>query len=283
MLRNTPLFNEHKKLNARLGAFGGWQMPIQYDGIIAEHNWTRSSASIFDICHMGEFIIKGDLKKSNIDSVFTMKLDDLTPGRCRYGFILNEEGNIIDDLIVYRLEDKKWMVVVNAATTTKDEDHIRERLSSDSEFTNISDITAKIDIQGPLSKEILFETLSVDVSNLKYFNFKSFSLFGEDVIISRTGYTGELGYEIYINSENVEKLWQLLCKDNRVKPGGLGARDTLRLEMCYPLYGQDIDETKTPYEANLMNFVCLDKDFYGKEALLKKMKDVSTSFLIPLK
>jgi len=266
----TPLYKEHQRLGARLGPFGGWLMPIQYEGIIAEHQWTRSSASIFDICHMGEFIIHGGFKKTGLDRIVTLRLHDMQKGACRYGLMLNENGGIVDDLVVYKIDEEKWMLVVNAATTPKDESHIRKNILPDARFEDISEKTAKIDLQGPLSTDVLAAVLGISVDPLKYYRFGSFSISGEECIISRTGYTGELGYEVYLNSENAVSLWQALLKDSRVKPAGLGARDTLRLEMGYPLYGQDIDDAHTPHEAGLERFVDLDKDFIGREAFLDK-------------
>jgi aminomethyltransferase len=269
-LKSTPLIEEHKRLGAKIAPFGGWAMPIQYDGIIAEHNWTRKHVSLFDICHMGELMLTGDLKKSGLDNIVTMKLDDMPIGACRYGFMLNDNGGVIDDLIVYKLADDTWMIVVNAATTPKDEAHFRKHLSSDSDLKNISEQTAKLDLQGPLSKMVLERLTDRTIGKLTYYTFSKFRLLGENNIISRTGYTGELGYELYIPAGKVKELWNTLMKDERVRPAGLGARDTLRLEMAYPLYGQDIDETITPVEAGLERFVDYNKDFIGKEALLKK-------------
>jgi aminomethyltransferase len=268
-LKTTPLLNEHKRLGARIEPFGGWLMPIQYEGIIAEHNWTRDSASVFDICHMGEFLIYGSPEKSGLDRIVTFNLKDMPANSCHYGFMLNEKGNIVDDLVIYRLAQEEWMAVVNATTTDKDESHFKRHLSRDYKFKNISNMTAKLDLQGPLSAGVLKDIIGNSINDLKYYTFAEFKLLGQDVIISRTGYTGELGYEIYISSKNATDLWNLLLKDKRVKPAGLGARDTLRLEMGYSLYGQDIDETTTPVEAGLERFVDFNKDFIGKPALLK--------------
>jgi aminomethyltransferase len=279
-LKSTPLTEEHKKLGARIAPFGGWSMPIQYEGILAEHVWTRKSASLFDICHMGEFLLSGDLKKSGLDDLVTMKLDGMPLGACRYGFILNENGGIIDDLIVYRLAQDSWMIVVNAATTLKDEAHFKKHLSSSSSLKNVSDETAKLDLQGPLSAAVLESLLGKEIVKLSYYTFSKFDLLGEVNIVSRTGYTGELGYELYASPAKVKELWSAILKDKRVKPAGLGARDTLRLEMAYPLYGQDIDETLSPVEAGLERFVDYDKDFIGKSVLLKKKTDASLKRMV---
>lgn len=272
-LRNTPLVDIHKLLGAKLAPFGGWLMPIQYEGIIAEHAWTRKSASLFDICHMGEFLICGDTAERDLNRILTSDIPGIDIGRCRYGFMLNENGGIIDDLVTYRIQDKIWMLVVNAATRDKDFDHIKKNLSLDSSIEDISVRTAKLDLQGPLSQDILAKLVSERVLNLAYYSFAKFAALGEDSIISRTGYTGELGYELYVDALKVENLWDMLLKDERVKPAGLGARDTLRLEMGYPLYGQELDETITPLEAGMESFIDFKKDFIGKEALLKKKEE----------
>ncbi len=253
-----------------MAPFGGFLMPIQYSGIITEHNWTRTSVSIFDICHMGEFIVQGDFKNSGLDKIVTFNLGNMKTGSCKYGFMLNEEGRILDDLIVYRMEQEEWMLVVNAATVDKDEAHIKKNLLLDSHFKNISDTIAKLDLQGPESLNILKNITTDKITSLSYYGFGDFLIDGEEYLISRTGYTGELGYEVYANSTHAERLWNLFLQDERVCPAGLGARDTLRLEMGYPLYGQDLTEEITPLEAGMERFMDLDKDFIGRDALLKQ-------------
>jgi aminomethyltransferase len=267
--KNTPLIEKHKDLGAKLAPFGGWLMPIQYSGIIEEHNWTRKSAGLFDICHMGEFEVEGDLDKINLGEFITVNLKAMPSGTCKYGFMLNEEGGIIDDLVVYRITGNKWMVVVNAATTDSNEKYLRSRLNSETSIKNVSGVLGKLDLQGPLSKKILDDITGVNI-NLEYYTFNYFKLLGENIIISRTGYTGELGYELYMPNEKVIQLWEKILSDSRVKPVGLGARDTLRLEMGYSLYGQDIDNTTSPLEVGLGSFIDWNKDFIGKEALLKQ-------------
>jgi aminomethyltransferase len=189
-------------------------------------------------------------------------------GRSRYGFLLNEQGGIIDDLIVFRLAEDKVMIVVNAATALKDFAAIKGRLTG-GEFTDITATTGKLDIQGPHSRYVMVELFGEEVATLPYFKFTTMNILGVEAIVSRTGYTGELGYEIFIPSEKVCELWDLLLTDERVKPAGLGARDVLRLEVGYSLYGSDIDEETTPLEAGLEAFVNFGKSFVGKEALLK--------------
>ncbi|MCG2711891.1 MAG: glycine cleavage system aminomethyltransferase GcvT, partial [Candidatus Omnitrophica bacterium] len=281
--KTTPLFEVHKKLGAKTAPFGGYLMPIQYKGIIEEHNWTRTNCSIFDICHMGEFILQGDAKNSNLESIVTFSLESMPQGACRYGFMLNENGSIIDDLIVYRIDEEEWMLVVNAATESKDEAHIKKNLSWDAHFKNISSTIAKLDLQGPESGNVLSKIVGDKIKALKYYTFSDFLINGEEYLVSRTGYTGELGYEIYAGFGHVEKLWNMFLEDKRVQPAGLGARDTLRLEMGYSLYGQDIDETVSPLSLASSKFIDFDKDFIGKDALLEIKKSGIESKLICFK
>ncbi len=272
-LKKTPLYEKHLALGAKMAPFGGWFMPIQYNGIIEEHNWTRSSASLFDICHMGEFLIEGDAVATGLDRVVTQNLTDMKDRKCHYGFMLNASGGVLDDIIVYKLGKDKWMLVVNAATRNSDFGHIKENLKIKEALSDISDRTAKLDIQGPLSREILSKKIDKRIKELDYYTSGNFDILGEENIISRTGYTGELGYELYISNEKVAELWDRLLEDKRLKPAGLGARDTLRLEAGLPLYGQDVNSDKTPFQIGAQGFVDLEKNFIGKEAILKKKNE----------
>lgn len=271
-LKVTPLIEKHKGLGARLAPFGGWLMPIQYSGIIEEHNWVRTNAGLFDICHMGEFVVEADLGKTNLDYLITVNFKTMPSGACRYGFMLNEYGGIIDDLVVYRISEREWMIVVNAATTKTNEEYLRKNITGEVSFKNISVLLGKLDLQGPLSKKVIDELTATNV-NLEYYTFGYFTILGENIIVSRTGYTGELGYELYMPNHKIASLWDKILADKRVKPIGLGARDTLRLEMGYSLYGQDIDNTTTPLEAGLGLFIDWNKDFKGKEALLSQKQN----------
>jgi len=266
-LKQTPLCVRHREMQALMAPFGGWDMPIQYEGILAEHAWCRNQASLFDICHMGELLFEGDLESHGLEGVFTFSVKTIPVGRSRYGFLLNDSGGIIDDLIVFRLADNRAMIVVNAATADKDFEIIKGRLSG-GRFENITAETGKLDLQGPLSREILSALIGPEVNSIPYFKFINMQVLGADAIVSRTGYTGELGYEIFLPIAKVCELWDLLLKDQRVKPAGLGARDLLRLEVGYSLYGSDIDESTTPLEAGLEMFVNFDKSFVGRQALL---------------
>ena len=250
--------------------FGGWDMPVQYkEGILAEYEQTRKGAAVFDICHMGEFIIEGDAQASGLDRLVMQRLSDIPIKTSRYGAMLNEEGGVLDDLIVFRLEEKKWFMLVNASTADDDAAHFRRELSSTAVFHDISAQTGKIDIQGPLSREVMKQFVP-DIEKLNYFHFDFFNLLGHNVLISRTGYTGELGYEIFYPWDKTLVLWEALLKDTRVKPAGLGARDLLRIEAGYCLYGHELQENISVLESGLDRFIDWEKEFIGKEALLKE-------------
>ncbi len=268
----TPINSRHRDLNALMAPFGGWDMPIQYEGIIAEHAWCRQKSALFDICHMGEFIFQGDFEAGGLEDVFTFSVKTIPVGRSRYGFLLNQQGGIIDDLIIFRLAEDKVMIVVNAATADNDFAVISQRLRGGL-FTNITAATGKLDIQGPLSRDVMVAAFGEQISAIPYFKFITMNILGVEAIVSRTGYTGELGYEIFIPADKVCDLWDMLLQDERVKPAGLGARDVLRLEVGYSLYGSDIDEQTTPLEAGLGSFVNFDKTFIGREALLRQKEE----------
>ena len=271
LLRETPLIGRHREQKALLAPFGGWNMPIQYEGgILAEHRWCREKAALFDICHMGEFLYRGDIADGGLEDVFTFSVASIPEGRSRYGFLLNEQGGVIDDLIVFRLAKDEVMIVVNAATADNDFGVIRSRLKAGAQFSNISIATGKLDPQGPLSRDVVTDLLGRNISSIPYFRFITTDVLGSKAIVSRTGYTGELGYEIFLPAEKTVELWDKLLKDPRMKPAGLGARDLLRLEVGYSLYGNDLDETITPLEAGLEGFVNFDSEFVGKDALLRQ-------------
>ncbi|MCH7590875.1 glycine cleavage system aminomethyltransferase GcvT [PVC group bacterium] len=279
-LHKTPLYKWHVQEKALMAPFGGWAMPIQYRSIIAEHTHTRESVSLFDICHMGEFIVEGQTASQDLDRIVTQAIPSLKIGQCRYGYILNEEAGILDDTIVYKISENAFMMVVNASTLDSDYQWIKKQLRSTTRFRDISAETAKIDIQGALSKSVMTETLKVDCANLNYFHFRNVHIQGIEVLISRTGYTGEWGYELYFPADKAEDLWQIILSDPRVKPAGLGARDTLRLEVGYPLYGQDLTESINPKMCDGMKFVDFKKDFIGHAALnLKESEFILVALL----
>jgi len=268
-LHNTPLMQEHVALGAKMVGFGGWNMPLQYEGILSEWEYNRKTCSIFDCSHMGEFLVQADAIESGLDKIVTQRIVDMPLKTCRYGVMLNLQGGVIDDLIVYRKAQQEWMIVVNASNIEKDAKHFTEQLTSPAVFKDISFKTAKLDLQGPLSRDIL-KTYLPEISKLEYYTFDEFILLNEKCIISRTGYTGELGYEIYYPWEKSKELWQSILKNDKVKPTGLGVRDVLRIEMCYSLYGHELDETISPLDAGLEKFIDFEKDFIGKDVLLKQ-------------
>ncbi|MGB2599616.1 MAG: glycine cleavage system aminomethyltransferase GcvT [Candidatus Omnitrophota bacterium] len=279
-LKKTPLYKKHLEQGARMVPFSGWNMPVQYTSIIEEHIHTRTAAGLFDICHMGEFFIKGPTAENDLNRLVTCHIDDMAVGKCKYGFILNEKGGIIDDLIVFKTSEDEYMLVVNAGTTERDKAWIENNICPRTEFYDGSEETAKIDIQGPLSAEIMGRLAGKEkIDGIKRYYFDHIDIIGTGALVSRTGYTGELGYELFLPAESAEKVWDELIKFEEVKPVGLGARDTLRLEMGYSLYGNDIDEEHTPFEANIGKFVYMEKDFIGKEALLKQQEKGVRSIL----
>lgn len=272
MDKNTPLHEEHLKLKALMAPFAGWNMPIHYGSILDETKHTRTAVSLFDISHMGEFIIRENPSKSSLDSIVTIPVVKMKTQRCRYGFLLNENGRILDDLITYRIAADEWMLVVNAANEQKDMNAIRKQLSPDASFENISPRIVKLDLQGPGSLAVLKSIVGDEVKRLTYYGFQFFSFLGGNFIISRTGYTGELGFEIYVDSSRGVELWQTLLKNPAVKPAGLGARDILRLEMGLPLYGNEFTEELTPLDSGMERFLDMEKEFTGKQALIEQKK-----------
>ncbi len=273
----TPLAGWHREHEAKMAPFAGWDMPIQYDeGIIAEHNHTRNAASVFDICHMGQLMLRGRGAKEMLSRAVTHDLDTLAVGKCRYGFLLNDHGGVIDDLIVYRLGDEHFLLVVNAACTQKDLAVLKTR--TDGKTEDISQYSAKIDLQGPLSRDVLRDVLGEDTGNIPYFSFRHTKFMGGSLTVSRTGYTGELGYELYLPRHLALPLWEALLKDKRVKPAGLGARDTLRLESGLSLYGHELDENHTPAEAGLGSMLKSKAGYIGS----MHAAEISNELLVPL-
>lgn len=268
-LLSTPLTAWHIERGAKMAPFAGWNMPIQYGGIIQEHEHTRQAASVFDICHMGEFIVSGPGAGEALAGALSTNLATLAVGRCRYGFLLNAAGGIMDDLITYRLpgddSGDKFMLVVNAACIEQDLEALRLRLPDNVGIDDISSATGKIDLQGPRSLEVLDELLPGDWKTLPYFGFRQTAFDGAEILVSRTGYTGELGYEIYLPAAKTLKMWELLLSSPLVKPAGLGARDTLRLEAGLPLNGQDLSPERTPAEVGYAAMLTSEAAYVGKD------------------
>ena len=269
-LKTTPLNDKHFALGAKMVPFAGWLMPVQYaEGIIAEHRHTRTLASIFDIYHMGEFRVKGEGSAIALDRILARAVADQKPGTCRYNFLLNDKGTVIDDLIVYRIAENEFFIVVNAGTKDTDAARFRELLPENILFNDESAATAKIDLQGPESANVL-EALGLKKESLPlYYRWMDTVINGIPCLLSRTGYTGELGFEIYFPAEKSAAMWDLLLNQKNVKPAGLGARDTLRLEMGYPLYGHELNLNTTPVEAGFSEILRLgdNRDFIGAGVL----------------
>lgn len=272
-LKRTPLYRVHAALGAKIVPFAGFEMPVQYPtGITAEHKAVREKAGLFDVSHMGEFIVRGPQAVELVNHVTTNDVTALKPGQAQYSTILREDGTIVDDCLVYRADDRVLMVV-NGSNIDKDFAHI-SRFVSDFEATldDISDKVALLALQGPDAARILQQHTDTDLSRIRYYEFTTGTVAGvEKVYISRTGYTGEDGFELYFPGEHAETIWNALTASGEVTPAGLGARDSLRLEMGMALYGNDLDDTTTPLEASLGWLVKMKKgDFVGRDALAKQ-------------
>lgn len=296
--KRTPLYDEHAALGARMIEFAGFAMPVEYTGIIAEHKAVRSAAGLFDLSHMGEISVSGPGAAAFVDWVVTNKVANMREGQARYAVMCRPDGGIVDDVIVYRRTDD-FLIVANAANTAKVAewlDYVRRTWPGeggpsvnpdDVVIEDLSDETALIAIQGPKSQAVLAQLTDADLDGLRPFRFVYGVVAGQRALISRTGYTGEDGFELYIAPEAAVPMWRALLEQGRsdgLVPVGLGARDTLRLEMRFPLYGNDIDETTTPLEAGLDFVVKFDKEaFIGKEALLKQRDEGVARRLVGIK
>lgn len=277
-MKNTPFTEKHIALGAKMAEFAGYNMPISYSGINDEHAAVRKNAGVFDVSHMGEFILKGDKALDLIQRVTSNDASKLTNGKAQYSCLPNEQGGIVDDLIVYCIEENKvYMLVVNASNIEKDWNWISRFNTENVEMHNISDKTCLLAIQGPNATKILQPLTDMDIMNLKYYTFTKGTFAGvENVLVSATGYTGAGGVEIYFEDSNgaADKIWNAIFEiggPQGLKPIGLGARDTLRLEMGYCLYGNDIDDTTSPLEGGLGWITKFTKDFTAR-AIIEKQK-----------
>jgi len=274
-LKTTPLHDVHESLEARMMGFGGFDMPVQYSSIIEEHMAVRNDAGLFDVSHMGELLVEGPNALDLIQGLVTNDASKLYDGRAMYTVMCTPEGGIIDDLIVYRRAEDRYMLVLNAANVERDIDWIRDHNDVGAALEDVSDDTALLALQGPKSLEIAQPLLDDDLDDLKFYHFweKTGGSFldCDDAIVSRTGYTGEIGLELYVSADEAEHVWSTLLErgeEQGLKPAGLGARDTLRLEAGLCLHGNDITEQTNPYEAGLGWLVKMDKgDFVGRDAL----------------
>ncbi|NLM16600.1 MAG: glycine cleavage system aminomethyltransferase GcvT [Candidatus Riflebacteria bacterium] len=279
-MKQTPLRAVHEKLGAKMVDFAGWNMPVQYDSIIAEHNAVRNACGIFDLSHMGEFWLNGPDAMVNLQCICTQDIEKLSDRQIAYSPMCKPDGTIVDDILVYRWDTSTFMLVVNASNTQKDYDWIKSNLEGIVELSDSSDRTGLIAIQGPKAEEVLQKITNQRLKAIKFYWFTLARIADCECVISRTGYTGEDGFEIYCDIENTEKIWELLMeagKDAGIKPAGLGARDSLRLEARLLLYGNDIDDTITPMEANLGWTVKFAKGPFIGSKVLKEQKDNGTS------
>ena len=277
-LKRTPFYDIHRALGAKIVPFAGYEMPVQYPtGITAEHKAVRERAGLFDVSHMGEFIVTGPQAADFVQFVTTNDVAKLDVGQVHYSTILNDRGTIEDDCLVYRFADH-LMMVVNASNADKDFAHISRHLARyDARLENKSDDLALLALQGPQAPEILRNLTRTDLTTIDYYHFVEGDVAGMPAIISRTGYTGEDGFELYFDNQYGHQIWNAILGGGRVTPAGLGARDTLRLEMGMALYGSDIDDTTTPLEANLGWLVKLQKgDFVGRDALVRQKEQGMT-------
>jgi len=264
------LYDRHVARGARLVVFGGWRMPVQYDGILAEHHRTRAAVSVFDTCHMGAFRVTGAGALDALSQVLTQDLRTLRDGRLRYGFLLNENAGVLDDLIAYRLAADRWMVVVNAGTQDADYAWLAAHLPPSVKLANLAGRQGKLDVQGPAAPAAIAQALGRDFAALPYFGFTEGEAAGRPVLVSRSGYTGEVGFELYAEPDVILRLWDALLAAG-VRPAGLGARDTLRLEAGLPLYGHELTPDVTPAEAGLQRYAAKAEPFIGRAALQQRL------------
>ncbi len=283
MEKKTPLYQQHLKANGKIVPFAGFLLPVQYsEGIISEHRLVRNQVGIFDVSHMGEFTLKGPSALANLNYLLSNDHTTMVSGQIRYSLLCYENGTTVDDLLVYKKADDDYLLVVNASNIQKDYEWIKDHLFDDVCLENISDQIAQIAIQGPKALQVITKlTANIPVKNYSF--TADVDLSGINCLLSRTGYTGEDGFEIYCDPEDAEKLWCLLLetgKDEGIRPCGLGARDTLRLEAAMPLYGHELSDQITPLESNLKYFVKTDKNFIGKDALLIDPKRQRVGFIM---
>ena len=269
-MKKTPFNEVHRKLGAKMVDFGGWDMPVQYVGIVAEHKCVRENCGLFDVSHMGEVEVKGGNAEKFIQNLITNDVSKMEKNQCLYSPMLYENAGIVDDLLVYKINRNHFMIVVNASNVEKDFNWMKKQSIAGAELINLSDQTAELALQGPKAKDVLKKISNIEVDTLKTFYFTYAKVFDVDCIVSRTGYTGEDGFEIYFDAKHVTMFEKVLeaGKEFGILPIGLGARDTLRLEAGLMLYGNDMDQKTTPFEAPLKWTVKVETDFIGKQVLV---------------
>ena len=278
----TCLYDRHVELGAKMSPFGGFIMPIEYDTIINEHNSVRNAVGMFDVSHMGEIFVKGADAEKFVNYIFTNDVRLIEPGKIQYGMMLYENGGVVDDLLVYKRAADSYLLVVNAANIGKDYGWICQKKEGfNVEVNNESEVWAEIALQGPKAEQVAIETLGMDVKDLPFYAFIETTWDGEPIIVSRTGYTGEDGFEFYASLEKIVKMWDVLYNEAHVQPCGLGCRDTLRFEVGLPLYGHELSEDITPVEGGLGMFVKVDKDnFIGKDVIVKQKTEGITKKVV---
>ena len=284
MMKNTALTEKHISLGAKMVPFAGYNMPVQYEGINAEHATVRNTVGVFDVSHMGEFILKGENALDLIQRVTSNDASKLYDGKIQYSCLPNETGGIVDDLLVYRIDEKTYMLVVNASNIEKDWNWITKFNDKNVEMHDISEKTSLLAVQGPKAADALQSLTDIDLAAMEYYTFKKGKFAGVDnVLVSATGYTGAGGFELYFENEYADQIWDAIFKSGAefgIKPIGLGARDTLRLEMGFCLYGNDIDDTTSPIEAGLGWVTKFTKDFTNSAALLAQKEAGVTRKLV---
>lgn len=270
--QRTPLFECHQRAGGKLVDFAGWHLPVQYTGVMDEHRAVRTAAGLFDVSHMGEFRVSGPGAEALLQRLTPNDVSKLTPGRIHYSGLLTDAATYVDDLLVYRLGEEEFFLVVNAANADKDFAWIEGKLSGDVTLENVSADYGLLALQGPRAEEILALLTEIDLSQIRYYRFEIADVDGHRAIVSRTGYTGEDGFELYLAPDSAPAVWDRLLEVGEplgLIPAGLGARDTLRLEAAMALYGHEIDDTTTPLDARLGWVVKLAKgDFLGREVLV---------------
>ncbi len=285
--KKTPLYETHVAAGGKMVDFGGWQMPVQYSGILEEHHAVRHAIGVFDISHMGEVFVSGPQTAAWLNQLLTNNVDRLEPGECQYTLMLNPQGGVIDDLIVYRLEQEAYLLVINAAKIDEDVAWLESHLAPGLDFKNRSDEFAGLAVQGPRAAELFDRYFEGKISRPARNEIKRYEAGCTTVWIARTGYTGEDGFELFFKAECAPTVWAMILEkgaDLGIRPCGLGARDTLRLEMCYPLNGSDLSPKHTPLEAGLSFFVDLEKpDFIGKDSLAQQRAQGVPRRLVPFK
>lgn len=293
-IKETCLHAKHVAQGAQMSPFGGFDMPIQYRGIVEEHNAVRNACGVFDVSHMGEVIVSGPDATRFVNYIFSNDVTQAVDRQCLYGMMLNEQGGVVDDLLVYRFSEERYLLVINASNIEKDENWIVERMNDSNpdredglpfrvDIELVSEVVSELAVQGPEAENVMEEVLGLNCSDLTFYTFKEMRCGEHDILVSRTGYTGEDGFEIYAEDEVIETYWDKLMESKRCEPCGLGCRDTLRFEVGLPLYGDELDEDITPVEAGLSMFVKLNKScFMGQNAVAKQKSEGAKRKLVGL-